>query len=237
MEETDKDWSQEDKIVNSLEDHSNRIGFIRKVYLLLFSQLLITTIFVLIGALSEGFRDFVYDYWWIMIISFCLSLIPLLLIFFVRSYARTVPINYCLLFLFTVLTSFTTACITAFYEPKVILIAFGCTAFLTGALTLYAWFIKTDASLIYGLLIVISFSLLTLLVLMLVADDDDVYMLVFCPLAIIFYGLYLVLDTMYIVSKKKYGMDYDDYVLGVIILYIDILGLFYYLMSCIGRLT
>lgn len=234
MNEEGNAWNEEDYKKNSLENTRDRLGFIRKVYLLLFLQLLITGVFVLIGALSEGFRDFVYEHWWIMLISFFLSLIPLLLLFLVKSYARTVPINYCLLFLFTLLDSFTLACITAFYEPEVILIAFGCTALLTGSLTLYAWFTKTDFTLLYGVMIVVGFALFAFLLLILILDNNDIYRLIFCPLAIIFYGVYLVIDTQYIISKGKYGMGYDDYVLGVVALYIDIVGMFAYFLELIG---
>ena len=234
MIEENNEWGENDYKHHSLENPSDRLGFIRKVYLLLFVQLLITALLVMMGALSEGFRDFVYDNWWIMLVSFFLSLIPLLLLFFVKSFARTVPINYCLLFLFTLLDGFTLACITTFYEPGVILIAFGCTAALTGGLTMYAWLTKTDFTKLYGIMIVVGFALMGFLLIIIIFGSDDVYRLIFCPIAIVFYGVYLIIDTQYIIGKGKYGLGYDDYVLGVVALYIDIVGMFSYLLELIG---
>ena len=233
--EEHQDWNNQDYEKYSLEKPEDRLNFIRKVYILLSSQLLITALFVLYSVLSTDFQDFVYDNWWIMIISSILAIVPLLILFLSKKASRTVPINYILLTIFTLFESFTMACICAFYYPEVILIAFGCTAGLTIVLTIYAFVTKTDFTYFYGILIVVSFGLLVFLIIILVTGSDNIYRLVFCPLCVIFYGVYLIVDTQLIVGKKHHAIEYDDYVLGVVMLYVDIIGMFSYILAIFGE--
>jgi len=48
------------------------------------------------------------------------------------------------------------------------------------------------------------------------------------------YGIFLVIDTQLIVGKKRHGLSNDDYILGAIMLYIDIIGIFEYVLILIG---
>ena len=56
----------------------------------------------------------------------------------------------------------------------------------------------------------------------------------YCMMGVIIYSIYLVIDTQLIMGGKRYQIELDDYILGAIILYTDIVMLFLYLLQLIG---
>ena len=62
----------------------------------------------------------------------------------------------------------------------------------------------------------------------------------YCVLGLLFYSIYLIVDTMRICKDKcsQYGdisFDYDDYIIGALMLYIDIVMIFVYILQLMGR--
>jgi FtsH-binding integral membrane protein len=45
------------------------------------------------------------------------------------------------------------------------------------------------------------------------------------------FGFYLIYDTQLIVGGKRYELDYDDYIIGALMIYIDIIALFVELLQ------
>jgi len=51
------------------------------------------------------------------------------------------------------------------------------------------------------------------------------------------YGLYLVIDTRIICGKEKHNgisIDHDDYVIAALMLYLDIIMMFIYILQLLG---
>lgn len=230
-----EDWSPQDFGKYDLEKSTDRLDFIRKVYCILTAQLALTSIFVAVSASVESYRDFISDNVWFFILAILLSLVTMLVLFFVESARRTVPYNYILLFLFTGLEGCSVSCVTAYYDPDTILLAAASTCGLTLALTIYAFNTKTDFTLYGGILIALSFGLLIFGLIFIFIGDSNAYRLIFCPVAIASYGIYLVYDTQLIVGEKRHKIGYDEYILGAIALYIDIIGIFLYILELFGR--
>jgi FtsH-binding integral membrane protein len=57
--------------------------------------------------------------------------------------------------------------------------------------------------------------------------------LIYCGIGVIVFGMYLVFDTQYIVGgqNRKYSINKDDYIMGAMILYIDIINLFIFILD------
>lgn len=87
---------------------NSRLGFIRKVYSILLIQLVITALFVVAGASSEGFRDFIKRNIGLYVIAVIGYIACVLLLFCVKSLSVKVPINYILLIILTLCMSYTT---------------------------------------------------------------------------------------------------------------------------------
>lgn len=53
-------------------------------------------------------------------------------------------------------------------------------------------------------------------------------------LGLILYSFYLIYDTQLIMGGKRYGLSLDDYVVAAIIIYLDIIMIFLYILSLLG---
>ena len=49
-------------------------------------------------------------------------------------------------------------------------------------------------------------------------------------LGVFLFGVYLIFDTQLIMGGKRYELSIDDYVVGALILYLDIIMIFLYLL-------
>jgi FtsH-binding integral membrane protein len=49
------------------------------------------------------------------------------------------------------------------------------------------------------------------------------------------FGIYLIIDTQLIIGGKRLELSLDDYVIGALILYMDIIQIFLYLLQMMGR--
>ena len=109
------------------------------------------------------------------------------------------------------------------------------TACVTVALTLFACCTSMDFVL-WGpiLIIIISLSVMMSMLFMFVFMFDKMHTF-YCTLGVIFYSIYLVIDTQLILGGKRYEMEIDDYILGAIVLYTDIIMIFLYLIRLLGN--
>lgn len=57
----------------------------------------------------------------------------------------------------------------------------------------------------------------------------------YCSLGVILFGIYLIIDTQLIIGGKRLAISLDDYVVGALLLYIDIIQIFLYLLQMFGR--
>ena len=57
----------------------------------------------------------------------------------------------------------------------------------------------------------------------------------YCALGTILFGIYLVIDTQLIVGGRKYSLSMDDYIAGALMLYIDIIQIFLYILSILAN--
>ena len=78
------------------------LGFIRKVYGILFVMVLVTIIPCLVPLFSKEAADFLVEYYYILFIGMGLFLFPAILLMINRPLARKVPVNYILLFTATI---------------------------------------------------------------------------------------------------------------------------------------
>jgi FtsH-binding integral membrane protein len=87
--------------------HTNsRQNFVKKVYGILCTQLVLTSIFVIIAALNESVNLYLRKSLALFIICFVVTMITMYSLFCYKEVARTVPWNYVLLFVFTLAESY-----------------------------------------------------------------------------------------------------------------------------------
>lgn len=208
-----------------------REGFVRKVFGILALQLVITSFFC-IGACSDSGAEFYANNTALLILAIVVvfaSLIPLICC----GLSRKVPTNYILLLLFTLGEGYLVGAGCSVYEPQSILIAVLMTAALTIGLCLYAVYTKTDYTMMGGMLTVL---LLGLIIFGFIAALANVAFLktLYSALGAILFSIYIVFDVQMVIGRGQDSYSMDDYILGALNIYLDVINLLMYILALFG---
>ncbi|KAM9650804.1 protein lifeguard 1-like [Trichechus inunguis] len=198
-------------------DASVRRGFIRKVFLLLTVQLLVT------GAIISVFLFWPVFFVILFVLACC------------GHIRRQVPANYILLGLFTILQGLLLGAVSVFYNAEEVLWATGATALVTLALTLFAVQTKWDFTLLNGVLFASLFILLFYGILLIFIRAYWLQLL-YAGLGTVIFSLYLLMDVQMMVGGRHHHSDLDpeEYVFAALNIYLDIINLFLFILQLIG---
>ena len=176
--------------------------------------------------------------WGFLIVAFIVMIFTEIALICCRKMARKVPVNYILLLIFTLCESYLVANICSYYaisQPGIVIMSGLGTALITLACTLYAFFTKTDFTMMGGMIWLLAMSLLILVLFsFLFVWNTFLYncIIAFC---IFLMGIFLIYDTQLIVGKGKHKLSLDDYVIGALLIYTDIITIFLYLLALLGK--
>jgi FtsH-binding integral membrane protein len=154
-------------------------------------------------------------------------------LFCCHKVARNVPVNYICLFAFTCFQSYMLAAICIYETPETVLIAAALTLTMFVGLTLLTFFTNTELSILSALLAVLCHLCLIMIPLFIIWPNRYVYIII-CLIVITAISIFIIWDTKQIASGKKYGLDYDDYIIGALLLYTDIVTMFIYILAILG---
>lgn len=153
-------------------------------------------------------------------------------------YGRVHPTNLILLAGFTVCETYMVAATTIFYSPEVVVQAGLATSLVTVSLTIYAFRTKVDIEVFQAMAFVVYLAMLPILIISLFVFPGNLLYTLYNVLGVLLYSLFLIIDTMMICNNGKgmsnYAVSYDDYVMGAVMLYIDIVMLFLYILRLFG---
>ncbi|CEL99509.1 unnamed protein product [Vitrella brassicaformis CCMP3155] len=214
-----------------------RHGFIRKVYTVLSIQLLITFGIGCAILYAPGAKTFLTNNSWLFILALVLTFGTLIALSCCSGPARTFPLNYVLLLLFTAAQGFLVGVVTTQYDITAVGVAVGITAGVFIACTLFAIQTKIDFTSKGGYLFV---ALIVLLLFGIIAaffiPTVPILQKVYGAAGALIFSLYLVYDTQLLVGGKHRTFEFsvDDYVFAALALYIDIINIFLFILMLFG---
>jgi protein lifeguard len=150
----------------------------------------------------------------LIVISYVFILAVLIALFCFKKLARKVPINYILMFAFVFAESYIVSFICSNSDPYTVLVAAVMTLGLTIGLTVYALTTKTDFTYSGGSLFI--FGMVLLIFGIFCAAGGKILQTVYCGLAVILYGFYLIYDIQLLVGNNAYQYTPDDYIIASI---------------------
>ena len=227
--------TKEDKASDVLLSLNPRLGFIKKVYGILTFQLIITILLCMVSMVSPSFAYFQQNNPAVMITAAVLSLILVLGLLCFNKCSRRVPFNYIILTIFTLCEAYMVSSICALSDPESVIMAAIMTLGVTVSLTLYACTTKNDFTYFVGFLFVSVSSLMMSFFFLFFFNFGFLYVTL-CMFGVILYGMYLVYDTQLILGGKHMELGYDDYIIGAIFIYLDIVVLFIRILEIINAL-
>ena len=151
-----------------------------------------------------------------------------------RNLARTVPTNYCLLFGFTFAKAWTVGFLCSLFPADILIMAAFMTAAVVISLTIYAMTTKEDFTMCGASLFLMGCGLLCFGLFAIIIGSDFMYT-AYCSIGVIVFGFYLVFDTQLIMGGKSHQLSEDDYIIGALILYLDIIIIFMKILQLLAR--
>jgi FtsH-binding integral membrane protein len=192
----------------------------------------------LLSQYCEPFRNFQLDYQWV-------TVFPVLLLMGTMATAMCVPaaskfpLDMLLLFVFILsfsyLISFSCSIVADEIPGPTVVIAIGTTVAITIALTLYAFFCKVNYALLCGIIIVVSITMF-MVFMVAIFTFAPIMISIYCGLAVIIYGIYLVFITKMIIGNENMdGFPMDNYILASLFLYIYIIKMFLMILRIVAN--
>ncbi len=209
---------------------SLRMGFIRKVYGILSGQLLLTFLFCCLSMTSTKFAKFQLTNPGLMIICMLIDVVLLIFLMCNPNSLKKVPQNYIFLAVFTLCESYIVSAICAGTNPRLVFMAASMTIGMTLILTYYACTTKEDFT-VMGASLFIGISVLFLFSFFFMFTHNTIIHILLCCASMVIYSVYLVYDTQLLLGNKMCALDYDDYIIGAMMLYVDIIQLFLNLLE------
>jgi len=239
---------------SSFSEKSIRRLFIRKVYGILLSQLLLTTIIIGIivfvpavkgiycfTEMRDGIPHCVQGgmhssgraiYW----ASYVVFLVTYITIACCESVRRRSPGNLIVMFIFTVALSLMAGSICVYHDVWWVMMAMGITCLLCLGLTLFSFQTKLDITgwgmyLFAACWILFIFGIFAIIF---ASMGYRILYLVYSALMALLFSMFLVYDTQMIMGGKKHQISPEDHVYGAIQLYVDVVYIFLAILS-LGR--
>jgi FtsH-binding integral membrane protein len=139
-----------------------------------------------------------------------------------QDLARKVPHNYALLATFTLCEAYIVAYISSSYDPTIVSLAMFMTVGMFSGLALYAWKTKSDFTVI-GASFSIFIATLFMFMMFSILFMSEFMNILYSSLCVLLFGFYIIVDTQMIIGENRYEINDEDYILGAMILYIDII--------------
>ncbi|XP_072399483.1 protein lifeguard 2-like [Diabrotica undecimpunctata] len=217
-----------------------RNQFVRKVYSILTVQLCITFGFVLLTVFYDPVKTFVSTTPVLPYLSMATLVALLILLSCSVPMRRHYPLNAILLLVFTLAFTYTMSYIACQYSDKAVLYATGGTALICASIMILAWLNFFDITtwkffLMAAFLIIVLVGVVMTVIFSLVGGSQ-VFNIIFGLVMVVFFSIYLLYDTQKLLGGGRIALSEEEYILGAISLYVDIMLIFNYIMLiCLRR--
>lgn len=208
-----------------ISSKNTRLGFIRKVYVIVSYLIGIVAAFVIMGCFLESYRQFIVKNPWIFIVAIVAELFTGYALVCYKSVARSVPGNYIYLTIYALSTGVLISPVGLIHYKEDIAMAAGMTAILVFALTIYAFNTKTDFT-TCGAFLFCFLVMVVLAGIMLAFFPSKIAQIGLSLVTILLFSLYLIYDTQLLVGGKEYQYSMDDYIVAALQIFIDIVRIF-----------
>ncbi|XP_034558145.1 transmembrane BAX inhibitor motif containing 1a [Notolabrus celidotus] len=222
------------------DDMSIRHTFIRKVYMILAAQLLLTTAIVAVFTFVEPVKYFVQRNQAIYWASYGVYFITHMVLVCCKGPRRKFPWNIILLLIFTLAMSYMTGSVSSFYNTKAVFLALGITAVVCIAVTIFCFQTKVDFTKCQGLFCVLGIVMFVTGIITAIVLSFK-YMLwlhmLYAGMGAIAFTMFLAYHTQLLLGNRKHSISPEEYVFAALSIYVDIVQIFLFLLQIIGATT
>ncbi|KAI8063833.1 inhibitor of apoptosis-promoting Bax1-domain-containing protein [Gongronella butleri] len=226
-EEHEEDDMFKETVINSSMEI--RLQFVRKVYSILTVQVMSTIVMSAIYMYNLSVKSWVQSNPWMLFVS-CFGSLGVL--FALMWKARSAPLNYYLLALFTLLEGHLVGTVVTFYDQTIVLQALIITFGVFFGLTLFTLQSKWDFSgmmpfLFAGLSILVLAGFVQIFI-----PFSEGFQLALAIGGVIIFSGYILLDTYLIFNRYSP----EDYIMASVSLYMDMINLFLRILQILNAM-
>eukprot|EP00351_Strombidinopsis_sp_SopsisLIS2011_P000576 CAMPEP_0116888808 /NCGR_PEP_ID=MMETSP0463-20121206/24007_1 /TAXON_ID=181622 /ORGANISM="Strombidinopsis sp, Strain SopsisLIS2011" /LENGTH=100 /DNA_ID=CAMNT_0004554297 /DNA_START=480 /DNA_END=782 /DNA_ORIENTATION=- len=93
---------------------------------------------------------------------------------------------------------------------------------------------KTDFTYMGGLIWICSTALLMMCLFGAIFTFSKTWYLILAGLSVVLFGIFLIYDVQLVMGKGSYALGYDDYIIGALVIYMDVIGIFLELLKILA---
>ena len=193
-------------------------------------MLSVTATCVTVATLVPGARPILKQHNWLIYVGAGCGLVLMITIIVGKKWSRSSPQNYILLVAFTLMWSLMITMMTTFFNANNVMMAMVTTAFMTIGLLTIASRISGEINWCWG---ITGASLAAIIPFIFFAFflKDLLITNIICFLGTIVLSGYIVIDSKAIMKR----LQLDEYIIGALMLYCDIIQLFLFILSLMGK--
>jgi len=216
----------------SFMDKDVRRLFVRKVFITLGIQLMVTFAFVCVFSFQDGVRKFVQVTPELFHSAYIVFLVVYIMLICCKNVRRKHPFNIIFLMIFTLAFSYLIGTIASFYDTFSVVIALGATLVVCSGVVIFSMQTKYDFTMMGGLLLSLIIVLFTFGLLTVFFWSKIWYMqVVWGALGALVFSMFLAYDTQIIMGGKKHELDPEEYIYASLHLYLDVCYVFLYILK------
>ncbi|CDQ82157.1 unnamed protein product [Oncorhynchus mykiss] len=227
-------YDNEEFTNSGFEDKSIRQAFIRKVFLVLTVQLMVTFSFVAVFTFVDDAKLFVRRNPWTYYVSYAIFFVSLITLSCCGEFRRKHPWNLVALSILTLSLSYMVGMIASFYDTETVIMAVGITAVVCFTVVLFSLQSKYDFTSCRGVLFVCLIVLLLFSILCIFIRHRILH-IVYASLGALLFTCFLAVDTQLLLGNKKLALSPEEYIFAALNLYTDIINIFLYILAIVGR--
>ena len=219
-------------------DDQVRLGFVRKVYALVSGMLIIAFGMAIIPAFSAPLAKFVYSIPGYILLG--IAVVGMITSMCMTFCFKKAPANYILLIVFTITMGYLLMFLCGIFNQSqsedsqskwTVVIAVGATISVSVVITVITLIFKEKVVLCALIGVAILMPVMWFIALQFWFFNGYYWMYpVFTGVAILLASLIIVIDTYFITSR----LCVDEYIIAAIILFMDIIRLFIYILAALG---
>ncbi|KYB27616.1 protein lifeguard 3 [Tribolium castaneum] len=219
-----------------------RNRFVQRVYTILSAQLAFTFAFAFLATYEKNTKLFLIRNGLPIMIAGMIVFMTVYCCVVCTRVRHQYPLNFILLAILTVAMTLLVMCLTARVPPLIVLFAVGTTAALCLMVSLFAIQTKWDVT-SCGMCLCVATGMLCLygvviMILSLVGIHMPILHVVYSAIATVIFTFWLMYDTQMIVGGRRLELSPEEYIVGALSLYVDIIYIFIHILHlyqyCMG---
>ncbi|XP_059154728.1 protein lifeguard 2-like [Physella acuta] len=216
-----------------LEDPEKRRAFITKTYTVLLIQFIFTALVVAACTLLEPVKIWLKEHFYLIYVCMFLYLCcAILMCFCAEKLMTTNPTSVGVIVVLTIAEAGTLGFVTSTKAQEIVLIAAVATVACFFVLTIAGICCKFDFTGFMSVMFVIFLMIMLFGILAAILHSYvPILRLIYACLGALAVCVYIIIDTQLIMGGKRHQLEPEMYILAAILLYIDLVMLFMYILE------